>query len=335
MVMLSDGSLLVVFDELSLRGVIQGSLAGQLLATRCASNCAGTGAQWTKPVTVGFQGDSSVVDPANGTAYSTISTFSLAAAPSTGAVVAWTTNNGTKSGEIHVVSSSDGGSSWRLSTDLHRPAETFQAKVAVADDGAMALTWYDFSGPQPAGMVRPTTAWFARRDRGGSTWLVDPLASPFDLSTASASGFAAGYLGDYQGLVPTGKGFEAAFTLGRPSAQFGATDIFATALPAGHLQNAGRSSGGPSAGTLSGSPATGASSSPIRAQGTSPMTGALTKRAEVPLRTASLMVGPVPSPDGPGAPVTILGLFCFLAGYLMIRFAHRRVRTSTWPTSTR
>ncbi len=59
--------------------------------------------------------------------------------------------------------------------------------------------------------------------------VVGGLAGPFDMRTAAPVG--AGYLGDFQSLVPAGNGFEAAFTLAEPQAKHGPTDIFAKAVP--------------------------------------------------------------------------------------------------------
>ena len=69
----------------------------------------------------------------------------------------------------------------------------------------------------------------ARSGDRGATWRIDRLAGPFDLSTAEPVG--GSYLGDFQSLVATKGGFEAAFTLAGPFARTGATDIFRAAIP--------------------------------------------------------------------------------------------------------
>lgn len=226
-VALSDGSLLAVFDDLSFSDEASGKFAGTLFATRSVDS----GAHWSTPARIGAQPQSGVVDPINKTLYQKFSVFSVAAGPNQTAMVAWTTTSGVTSGDIHIAVTADAGQTWAPLADLHRPAQTFQATVAVAKGGAIAATWYAFDGPQPPGMSRPTELWAARSDDEGATWSVRPLAGPFDLAAAAGSNFAGNYLGDYQALVASGGSFEAAFTIAKPLAANGPTDIFATYLP--------------------------------------------------------------------------------------------------------
>jgi hypothetical protein len=225
LVVLGDGSLLDVFAETPSNIFFTRTGPFALYATRSNDR----GATWTVPVRAGAGTFADIVDPARGTTYDRpCCVFSLAAGSGASASIAWTTRSTTTAGDVHIAYSTDGGRTWPVATDLQRPGQPFQSAVAITGHSE-AVAWYDFSGAQPANQSRPTTLWVARSDDGGANWSVSRLAGPFDMSTAAPSG--GNYLGDFQSLVPNGSGFEAAFTLARPFASNGATDIFATSVP--------------------------------------------------------------------------------------------------------
>jgi hypothetical protein len=223
-VVLSNGDLLVVFSQIPADTAESGSGPFTLFATRSSDR----GTTWSQPVEVASGSYSDVVDPATGTVYEPhCCPFSLAAGPEGSAHLAWVTNEGVGAGRIHVASSADGGRSWST-TALDRPAQAFHPAVA-ATPRTLAVMWYDFGGAQPADQARPTTLWMARSPDGGSTWITEELAGPFDLTSATPVG--QGYLGDHQSLVAVPDGFEAAFTLAEPLAHHGPSDVFAAAIP--------------------------------------------------------------------------------------------------------
>jgi hypothetical protein len=221
---LSDGSLLVVFVQIP-ASTATGLGPFAMYATRSRNH----GRSWSRPVLITTGTYTDVVDPKTRTVYEPhCCVYSLAAGPRRTAHLAWTTNSSTTAGAVHVVSTFDGGRSWPASVVLDRPAQALEATVA-ATRRTLAVTWYDFSGDQPAGQVRPTTLWLARSGDGGATWTIERLAGPFDIASAPPVG--AGYLGDFQSLVPVRGGFQAAFTVARPLAVVGSSDIFRAFIP--------------------------------------------------------------------------------------------------------
>ena len=66
-----------------------------------------------------------------------------------------------------------------------------------------------------------TDVWFASSRDRGATWRQEHLAWPFDLRTAPNN-----RLGEYQGLAGLRHGFAAVFTMSRPAAEDGPSDVF-------------------------------------------------------------------------------------------------------------
>ena len=226
LVRLDDGTLLIVYAEIPASTIDAGDGPFALYATRSADH----GKTWSQPVRVRSDSYANVVDPETHTLYEfACCVFSLSAGPGRSAYLAWNTNPSLQEGHVKVISTSDGGRSWTTTADLARPAQAFEATVA-ATPRTIALTFYDFSGAQPPDQDRPTTLWLARSGDGGVTWRIRRLAGPFDLASETPPGDAA-YLGDFQSLVPVDGGFEAAFTLAKPLARNGPSDVFAAFIP--------------------------------------------------------------------------------------------------------
>jgi hypothetical protein len=85
------------------------------------------------------------------------------------------------------------------------------------------------SGPRSSPRELPTRAFAATSGDGGEHWSEEALTAPFDLRSAPS---IDGAPGGYQSLVATPQGFEAAFTVARPLAQVGASDIVAAQISA-------------------------------------------------------------------------------------------------------
>jgi Neuraminidase (sialidase) len=114
--------------------------------------------------------------------------------------------------EILLTSSGDGGASWTAPSVVHKLASglpTFTPTVAV-NGGKVAVTYYDSRNLTPGDTAHwPTDFFGAVSTDGGATWTEQHLAGSFDLRTAPiARGF---FLGDYEGLQPSGSGFLAVF----------------------------------------------------------------------------------------------------------------------------
>jgi hypothetical protein len=226
---LSDGSLLDVFGEISLANEVRGTGTMTLYSTRSGN----AGKAWSTPLRLGSFVFGDVADPARSKSIEAhCCAFSLTSGPGRAARLVWTDPSSTSHGDVWTAASNDSGATWSAPSDLHRPGPAFEASVAEAADGSLAITWYEISpNAQPTGQL-PTTLELARSCDGGRSWSIHPLAGPFDVRTAVGP-IGNGPLGDYQSLVPVGGGFEAVFTLGRPQAHYGSTDIFAAAVPAG------------------------------------------------------------------------------------------------------
>ena len=115
--------------------------------------------------------------------------------------------------EILLTSSSDGGATWTTPSVVHKldsGLPTFTPTVAV-NGGRVAVTYYDTRNLAPGDTAHwPTDFFGVISSDGGATWGTEQhLAGSFDLKTAPvARGF---FLGDYEGLQPSGSGFMAVF----------------------------------------------------------------------------------------------------------------------------
>ena len=115
--------------------------------------------------------------------------------------------------EILLTSSSDGGATWASPSVVHNLASglpTFTPTLAV-NGGKVAVTYYDTRNLAPGDTAHwPTDYWAQVSNDGGATWGPEQhIAGSFDLRTAPvARGF---FLGDYEGLQPSGTGFLAVF----------------------------------------------------------------------------------------------------------------------------
>jgi hypothetical protein len=122
-------------------------------------------------------------------------------------------SSGAWDNEILMTSSSDGGSTWSAPSVVHALASglpSYTPTVAV-NGGTVAVTYYDnrnLKAGQTANL--PTDYWVSYSTNGGLTFGNEQhIAGPFDQLTAPyARGF---FLGDYEGLQPSGSGFQAVF----------------------------------------------------------------------------------------------------------------------------
>lgn len=147
------------------------------------------------------------IDPSNGrlyVVYESSSNFTKNQKQSSGA---W-------DDEILLVTSGDGGATWTGPSVIHKLANgmpTFTPTVAV-NGGRIAVTYYDSRNLQPGQTDRwPTDYWVEYSTDGGATFGNEQriTGASFDLATAPvARGF---FLGDYEGLQPSGSGFLAVY----------------------------------------------------------------------------------------------------------------------------
>ena len=146
------------------------------------------------------------IDPANGKLY-------VVYESSTGFLKQLKQSTGTWDDEILLVTSGDGGATWSGPSVIHQLANdmpTFTPTVAV-NAGRVAVTYYDSRNLQPGQTDHwPTDYWVEYSTDGGATFGNEQhISGSFDLMTAPvARGF---FLGDYEGLQPSGGGFLAVF----------------------------------------------------------------------------------------------------------------------------
>jgi hypothetical protein len=142
---------------------------------------------------------------------------------------------------IYVSRSTDGGATWSQPVKVNKTppgVQAFTASVHVADNGDVAVTYYDFRNFHSGDPALSTDYWIVHHHAG------DPFDSahfndearltptPFDMRTAP---FARGYFtGDYEGLDNIGNGFTPFFVQADGADSFHPlTDpFFATAFPA-------------------------------------------------------------------------------------------------------
>ncbi|HET7502295.1 MAG TPA: sialidase family protein [Kofleriaceae bacterium] len=130
---------------------------------------------------------------------------------------------------VMMVRSLDGGVTWSEPAQINSVPEVsaFTPMVAVADDGAVGVTYYDLRDEDlgDPSMFR-AAAWLAISRDQGATWSDEPLGASFDLRPASIE--VAYFLGDYEGLTTSGDMF-VPFFAGATLDSDDRTDVFVRA----------------------------------------------------------------------------------------------------------
>jgi hypothetical protein len=202
------------------------------------------GVTWSSPIEVSDVDTVGVVDPDTGHAVRTEDIIpDIAAGVTLGRVYAvWQDGSfsGPPRGQEHAgiafAQSLDGGRTWSKKIEINKvPAtQAFTPSVAVAADGTVGVTYYDFRNNTSAPGL-PTDYWFvhchaATQDCSDpSSWSSDThVAGPFDMETApDASGY---FVGDYEGLARAGNSFVAFFAMANDGNLANRTDIFKSTL---------------------------------------------------------------------------------------------------------
>jgi hypothetical protein len=202
------------------------------------------GDTWSSPIEVSDVDTVGVTDPDNGHAVRTEDIIpDIAAGLAPGRVYAvWQDGSfsGPPRGKEHAgiafSQSLDGGLTWSPKIQINQAPATqaFTPSVAVAADGTVGVTYYDFRNNTAAPGL-PTDYWFvhchaATQDCSDpNNWSSDThVAGPFDMETAPD---AAGYfVGDYEGLARAGNSFVAFFAIANDGNLANRTDIFESTL---------------------------------------------------------------------------------------------------------
>ena len=104
--------------------------------------------------------------------------------------------------------------------------QAFTPSVDVADDGTIAITYYDFSADTVASPTLDTQYWVTKSTDGGLTWSAreEITNGPFDMRSAPfANGF---FTGDYEGLESAGSTFLPLVSLANTGNAANPTDTF-------------------------------------------------------------------------------------------------------------
>ncbi len=202
------------------------------------------GVSWSGPIKVSDVDTVGVFDPDNGHGVRTGDIIpDIAAGVTAGRVYAvW--QDGSFSGPprskehagIAFSQSLDGGRTWSKKIEINQvPAtQAFTPSIAVAADGTVGVTYYDFRNNTSAPGLT-TDYWFvhchpATQDcTSPSSWATEThVAGPFDMETApNARGY---FVGDYEGLARAGSSFVAFFAMANDGNVGNRTDIFASTL---------------------------------------------------------------------------------------------------------
>ncbi len=128
--------------------------------------------------------------------------------------------------------STDGGNSWSAPVQLNQApqVQAFNPAVAVNAGGAVAVTYYDFRNDTSDPAILITNCWRLVSRDGGNTWTETALAGPFDMLSAPNAG-GASFVGDYQGLVPSGLDFLAFFVMANSGNVANPSSVFSRSGP--------------------------------------------------------------------------------------------------------
>jgi hypothetical protein len=117
--------------------------------------------------------------------------------------VTWADNLGGSTNKIVLSRSTDRGKTWSTPAVVshHDDAQSFNHAVAVANDGELAVLYYDIARNTPDPGI-PTDVYLRHSADGGRSWSAPQLLYSFDFANAPvARGL---FLGDYMGLEAVG-----------------------------------------------------------------------------------------------------------------------------------
>ena len=120
--------------------------------------------------------------------------------------------------------STDGGLTWSPLARIDKSGDSpaFVPSLAVASDGTVGVTYYDFRNNTPASGL-PTDQWFVHCHpsptsdcTNAANWAENHVYGSFDLENAATSG-SRYFLGDYEGMTSIGTNFASFFAAPTPT----------------------------------------------------------------------------------------------------------------------
>jgi hypothetical protein len=197
---LPDGTLVDVMAILFKGSGIQPNLNGVYMAVMRSQD---GGLHWTNPTQIAKLG--TVAESADGQPLRVGDYIpDIAVDRQSGALyVTWADGLGGATNKIVLSRSTDGGRHWTAPQIVshHNSAQSFNHAVAVANDGDLAVLYYDTASNDSSPGI-PTDVYLRHSGNGGETWSAPLLLTRFDFSTAPvARGL---FVGDYMGLEAIG-----------------------------------------------------------------------------------------------------------------------------------
>jgi hypothetical protein len=199
------------------------------------------GLTWSPVIDISSDQSVAVRDPDTGAPERTGAGLpNVAVAPNGTLYVVWADSrfSGGVRDDIVLSKSTDGGLTWSTPIKVNQtpvPVPAFTPAVAVAGNGTVAVTYYDFRNNTPDTSTLPTDYWIVYSTNGGATWGGEQRITPssFDLDTAPVAPASRGhFLGEYQGLAHSGSTFRSLFIQANSGNTANPTDVFyVTATP--------------------------------------------------------------------------------------------------------
>jgi hypothetical protein len=187
------------------------------------------GRTWSAPVVAARYRRGPVRDPEGDDFKASADNFSLTVDPRGVAYLTAHDESDSPNSHLIVRRSRDGGKSWQTLTNADKGsrARGFKGQpIIAAGRRSLGILYFDFRDDTKQGDGKAQYSWwFAHSDNRGRSWREQRVSKPSDLHSA-ANTYVGHFIGDYFGLQAAGRDFFAAFTLARPLARRGPTDIF-------------------------------------------------------------------------------------------------------------